>query len=1024
MAEFNASTMIDVSDPLTFPTASFTGSIAIESISPDPLTGGPVASSQGVLTVTAYQSGKIAPYMVVSPTGYRKVLVTERLPNVGSELERWRVYTLTAIIDGSITANVLTIPTGGIQYGDLSTSAWNGLDSLAKNLFDVTPRWGLTPLSVDSATGVGTYTVGVNGSAITVNCTTQRWFIVYGPTITQAVPGGTAFTGGEYKRVIPNAGYDQSLILRDLASAAIYLGKKLYFPSGTYLGSPIGQKQVTNAPAVDAAPPLVGAGSSGLLGKRSVIAQRNRFGSALLSVAGVDRYTTLHVPYAEDIRLEDFYVGTVDNSIINCEIYLPPPSASFTGSITANAPAGSTYGNTILTVVSVQEGYINAGAYLTGTGVTSATFASPYILKQLTGTPGGVGTYQLSHAQTVAETSGLRAYGYFGGSYFLTAGRYAKIVNNLIDIPPMYLAIRSLDPINTQINGNKIPYRTDAELTTHVLRVYGGAHGLTERIEVKDNDFAMTCMQSIFLGSNRQAPIRNVFIENNKVSGNTEEGIALDGFGNNVGLIPVICNGRLSSVTNDANGRVVVSMSQMVYTPTLSPANPTLVPVSARVWNLKGYVEGDILTLTAGGAGFYTGVETEGSALFGAGVPAGVRILQQINYDTYPTPGAAGCKYRLSKPFTLGSAGSPVTMQHSDWKKFVFAFSQGTNNDGLLCDIHDFDATNNTLTLALFRPAKLFSTGAGTWAGVHTGFFNGSIKSNKVVCDAKRGQNSQGTEFFGSVSGTTLKTDSVWTSHPALGAGRAVVGVGITALGDVIPNNLLLPGTRIVSGSGATWTLNQAQPSSIPRTTMLAYLPISGSIAGTTLTVTSTTDKILPGGQLRFGGVADGTYIVRQLSGTANGVGTYEVSVSQTLVGATDMWLDLADYSTGISGYQNFFNFEIAFNEVTAPYQGIRLVGGLGASTYHFLAYHNSIHDNVVSLPQVSDSRSLPEAIAIRSPGGVAQRGNRIYQNTVINGYIYLEGAEGSTCENNTFEGSNTGTTRTFSTPVFPTIPA
>ena len=482
MAEFNASTMIDVSDPSTFPDASFTGSIALENIPLDPLTGiGP--TNQGVLTVTAYQSGKIAPQMVVSPSGYRKVWVTEKLPNVGSELERWRVYTLTAIIEGSVSANVLTIDAGGILYGDLSTAAWSALNSLAKNFNNI---WSLTPLSVDSATGVGTYTLGVSGTAITVNSTKGRAYINYGATITQAVPAGTSFTSDAYQRVVPDAGYDQAPAMFALSAAAIHLGKKLYFPSGTYIGSPFGRKLVPGKPAVSVPAPLVGAGSSGNLGKRSVITQGNRFYGHPQSIVGSDRYTTLNLPYAEDIRLEGFYIGTVDDSIINCEIYLPPPRASFTGSITTNAPAGSTYGNTILTVVSVQEGYINAGAYLTGTGVTSATFTSPYIIKQLTGTPGGVGTYQLSHAQTVAETSGLRSYGYFGGSYFLTAGRYAKIVNNLIDIPPMYLAIRSLNPVNTQINGNKIPYRPDAELTTHVLRVYGGAHGLTERIEVKE----------------------------------------------------------------------------------------------------------------------------------------------------------------------------------------------------------------------------------------------------------------------------------------------------------------------------------------------------------------------------------------------------------------------------------------------------------------------------------------------------------------------------------------------------------
>lgn len=57
--------------------------------------------------------------------------------------------------------------------------------------------------------------------------------------------------------------------------------------------------------------------------------------------------------------------------------------------------------STTLTVTAVTSGTLYPGATLTGTGVTSGTT----IVAQLTGTTGGIGTYTVSAAQTVASTS-------------------------------------------------------------------------------------------------------------------------------------------------------------------------------------------------------------------------------------------------------------------------------------------------------------------------------------------------------------------------------------------------------------------------------------------------------------------------------------------------------------------------------------------------------------------------------------------------------------------------------------------
>ena len=61
----------------------------------------------------------------------------------------------------------------------------------------------------------------------------------------------------------------------------------------------------------------------------------------------------------------------------------------------------------------------------------------------------------------------------------------------------------------------------------------------------------------------------------------------------------------------------------------------------------------------------------------------------------------------------------------------------------------------------------------------------------------------------------------------------------------------------------------------------------TGSIAGSVMTITAVDPKFslpLSPGSVVFGtGVADGTTVITQLSGTAGGIGTYSVTASQTI---------------------------------------------------------------------------------------------------------------------------------------------
>ena len=72
--------------------------------------------------------------------------------------------------------------------------------------------------------------------------------------------------------------------------------------------------------------------------------------------------------------------------------------ASFTGAINDGSPPGA---GTTMTVSAVASGTIAAGMYITGSGVAAGTT----VVSQLTGTTGGVGTYQVSISQEISATA-------------------------------------------------------------------------------------------------------------------------------------------------------------------------------------------------------------------------------------------------------------------------------------------------------------------------------------------------------------------------------------------------------------------------------------------------------------------------------------------------------------------------------------------------------------------------------------------------------------------------------------------
>jgi len=123
-----------------------------------------------------------------------------------------------------------------------------------------------------------------------------------------------------------------------------------------------------------------------------------------------------------------------------------------------------------------------------------------------------------------------------------------------------------------------------------------------------------------------------------------------------------------------------------------------------------------------------------------------------------------------------------------------------------------------------------------------------------------------------------------------LGGGYFAGYISHTADGN--PTHALIVAPRATGATGSSYTLttnlawaaNANAPDGVNYSTTLVGGSFTGSITGTTMTVTAVASgKIRPGHTITGTTVALGTTVVSQDSGTTNGVGDYTVSVSQTV---------------------------------------------------------------------------------------------------------------------------------------------
>jgi len=133
--------------------------------------------------------------------------------------------------------------------------------------------------------------------------------------------------------------------------------------------------------------------------------------------------------------------------------------------------------------------------------------------------------------------------------------------------------------------------------------------------------------------------------------------------------------------------------------------------------------------------------------------------------------------------------------------------------------------------------------------------------------------------FTGSISGTTL-TVTVMQSG-TIAVGQAIFGQGIA-------QNSVITALGTGSGGVGTYTVSDSQTvASTAINSVASPAIVTGSISGTTLTVSAVTSGTLKIGQTIEGtGVTDGTIITAFGTGSG-GAGTYTVSASQTVSSTT-----------------------------------------------------------------------------------------------------------------------------------------
>ena len=234
--------------------------------------------------------------------------------------------------------------------------------------------------------------------------------------------------------------------------------------------------------------------------------------------------------------------------------------------------------------------------------------------------------------------------------------------------------------------------------------------------------------------------------------------------------------------------------------------------------------------------------------------------------------------------------------------------------------------------------------------------------------------------FEGTISGTTLTVTRVLSG--TIAANQSLFGVGISNQ------------TVIVSGSGSTWTLNQSHTiaTAIPMNSATVASVFTGSMSGTTLTVSA-----IASGTLFVGQTITGSTVTAKTIITALGSGTVLSEV-------------IAAGGTGYAVNENITVLGGVFGSSPATYT-VTSIGGSGAVTgvtRTFSGQYTSNPSNDVSTS--SDGAGTGLTLTLTFGTGTGSTGNYVINNsqTVTSRTMYALNFSELPSTDGAFEGGST----------------
>lgn len=160
--------------------------------------------------------------------------------------------------------------------------------------------------------------------------------------------------------------------------------------------------------------------------------------------------------------------------------------------------------------------------------------------------------------------------------------------------------------------------------------------------------------------------------------------------------------------------------------------------------------------------------------------------------------------------------------------------------------------------------------------------------------------------FTGSISGTTLTVTAI--TNGTIAAGQSLFGVAVTSETVI---------TALGSGTGGigTYTINLSQTvTSRQMNSAATAAKVTGSISGTTLTVTAVASGTLYVGQTIQGTGVTALTIITALGTGSGGTGTYTVSTSQTVSSTTLYGLNFSQLPSSDGAFTGGTNVDIVDN--------------------------------------------------------------------------------------------------------------